>query len=90
MSLSERLRRVGATLKEFDAEVTELHERQRLLNRPWEEDLVHWAFDGEDWHLHGTLPPPDDRRRHSVTRNGWCIGFAKERARTAGRPSHGE
>jgi hypothetical protein len=87
MSLSERLRRVGESLREFDAEVTELHERQRLLNRPWEEDFLHWAFDGEEWQLHGTLPPPDDTRRHSVTRNGWCIGFARERARAAGHPA---
>jgi hypothetical protein len=72
MSLSDRLRRLGAFLREFDAEVTELHERQRLLNRPWEEEFLHWAYDGEAWHLHGHLTPPDDGRRRSVTSNGWC------------------
>jgi hypothetical protein len=75
MSLSDRLRRLGAFLREFDAEVTELHERQRLLNRPWEEEFLHWAYDGEAWHLHGHLTPPDDRRRRSVTSSGWCPGL---------------
>ncbi|MDT7555011.1 MAG: hypothetical protein QOI16_3551 [Pseudonocardiales bacterium] len=86
MSLSDRLHRLGKSLREFDAEVTELHERQRLLNRPWEEDFLHWAFDGQEWHLHGTLPPPAGRRRHSVTRNGWCVGVARERTRIRPAP----
>jgi len=72
MSLSDRLRRVGTFLRELDAEVTELHERQRLYNRPWEEEFLHWAFDGREWQLHGHLAPPADGRRRSVTRNGWC------------------
>lgn len=72
MSLTDRLRRLGSALRDFDAEVTELHERQRLRNRPWEEQFLHWAYDGQEWHLHGHLPPPAGGRRHSVTRNGWC------------------
>jgi len=72
MSLRDRLHRLGAALREFDAEVTELHERQRLRNRPWEEEFLHWAYDGDAWQLHGRLTPPGDGRRHSVTRNGWC------------------
>jgi hypothetical protein len=75
MSLTDRLRRIGAFLREFDAEVTELHERQRLYNRPWEEEFLHWAYDGQTWQLHGRLTPPDDGRRRSVTKNGWCIGL---------------
>ena len=75
MSLTDRLRRIGAFLREFDAEVTELHERQHLLNRPWEEQFLHWAYDGETWHLHGHLTPPDDGRRRSITRSGWCPGL---------------
>jgi len=72
MSLSERLRRLGSSLREFDADVTELHERRRLCDRPWEEEFLHWAYDGREWQLHGHLAPPDDGRRRSVTRNGWC------------------
>ena len=74
MALNDRLRRIGAALREFDAEVTELNERQRLLNRPWEEDFLHWSYDGERWCLHGRLMPPTNGRRHSVTRSGWCPG----------------
>jgi len=72
MSLRDRLHRLGAALREFDAEVTELHERQRLCNRPWEEEFLHWAYDGRAWRLHGHLTPPADGRRHSVTGTGWC------------------
>ena len=79
MSLTDRLRRLGSALRDFDAEVTELHERQRLRNRPWEEEFLHWAYDGREWHLHGHLTPPDDGRRRSVTRNGWCPAL-RERA----------
>lgn len=75
MSLTDRLRRIGAFLREFDAEVTELHERQRLYNRPWEEEFLHWAYDGQTWQLHGHLTPPDDGRQRSVTKNGWCLGL---------------
>ena len=65
-----------ANLKELNAELGEAYERRQLLDRPWEEDFVHWSFDGENWHLHGTLTPPADGRRRSVTRGGWCPGRA--------------
>ena len=81
MAISDRLRRLGVALREFDAEVTELHERQRLLNRPWEEEFLHWAYDGRQWHLHGHVAPPADGRRRSVTRGGWCPGLRRTAAR---------
>jgi len=28
--------------------------------------------------LHGTFSPPPDRRRRSVTADGWCPGWALE------------
>lgn len=59
-----------ARLCECNASQVELWERWVLLNRPWEEDWLHWAADGR---LHGTCPPPD-HRRHSVTSTGWCLG----------------
>ena len=75
MSLRDGLRRLGAALREFDAEVTELTERQRLCNRPWEEEFLHWS-DGE---LHGwRLPPPG--RRIGTTRKGWCPAQGRQRA----------
>ena len=55
----------------FWAGYRELEERQALLRRPWEEDLLHWSFDGQTWHLHGHLDPPLGRRR-STTSTGWC------------------
>ena len=61
---------VWRALRAFWAEQNELQERLLLLNRPWEEEYLHWA-DGE---LHGSVPPPADGRRRSVTRSGWCPG----------------
>lgn len=64
----------------FLADQNELAQRQNLLNRPWEEDLLHWAHDGDEWHLHGRLAPPR-HGRHSTTSSGWCPGLAaRERA----------
>ena len=40
------VRRWAAALRVFLAEQSELQERLGLLNRPWEEDFVHWAGDG--------------------------------------------
>jgi hypothetical protein len=57
--------------REFWTGYRELYERQNLLRRPWEEELLHWSFDGQDWQLHGHLDPPPGRRR-STTRSGWC------------------
>lgn len=64
--------RVLARVREFHADQVELHERLLLLNRPWEEALLHWCGDGDDAELHGHLAPPADGRRHSVTNRGWC------------------
>jgi len=58
-------------LREFLAVQVELHERAALLDRPWEEDLLHWAGDGHE--LHGRLVPPPGRGR-GTTRSGWCPG----------------
>jgi hypothetical protein len=74
-----RVGRVVAALRKFLTEQAELHERLALMNRPWEERFVHWAGDPEHPHLHGQIPPPQDGRRRSVTRGGWCPGLARER-----------
>jgi hypothetical protein len=63
-------------LREFLAVQVELHERAALLDRPWEEDLLHWAGDGHE--LHGRLVPPPGRRR-GTTRSGWCPGLSYRR-----------
>jgi hypothetical protein len=55
-------------VREFCAVQVELNERRALLDRPWEQDLLHWA-DGE---LHGSVVPPADGRRRGVTTGGWC------------------
>lgn len=55
----------------FNATQVELHERWLLRNRPWEEEYLHWSWDGEQWQLHGQLPPPPGRQR-SLTTTGWC------------------
>lgn len=52
------------------AEGIEWQERLLLLNRPWEEDLLHWSSGGN---IHGAHPPLD-QRQHSVTSTGWCPG----------------
>lgn len=53
-------------------QVRELEERRMLLNRPWEEDFLHWSHNGKNWHLHGHVVPPAKRRYRSTTRSGWC------------------
>ncbi len=62
-------------LREFLAVQVELHERVALLDRPWEEEFLHWARDERGWHLHGQLTPPR-RRTTSVTSGGWCPGLS--------------
>jgi hypothetical protein len=52
-----------------------MRERRSLQDRPWEEDLLHWAKDGT---LHGHVTPPSDGRRRSITADGWCPGWALE------------
>lgn len=61
-------------LREFLAVQVELHERVALLNRPWEEEFLHWAGDGRE--LHGRFVPPPGRP-HSTTRSGWCPGMVR-------------
>ena len=56
-----------------------MRERRSLTGRPWEEELLHWAKDGT---LHGTVSPPSDGKRRSVTADGWCPGWALELQRT--------
>lgn len=68
-----------SSVREFLATQAELSERQSLLNRPWEEELLHWSWDGHEWRLHGHLMPPPNRRRHSTTRSGWCPGVRAQR-----------
>ena len=63
------------------AEIRELEERRDLLNRPWEEEFLHWAYDGRQWHLHGHRMPGVGKRRRSVTSGGWCPGLANQRRR---------
>jgi hypothetical protein len=77
-SAAGRPRRILRSTKQFLAEQAELHERMALLNRPWEEQFVHWAGDPSNPRLHGSVPPPRDGRRRSVTRSGWCPGLARE------------
>lgn len=65
-------RRLWAALRDFNATQIDLAQRQALLDRPWEEDFLHWAHDGKSWQLHGHLVPPADGRHRSITREGWC------------------
>jgi len=63
---------IVSRLRGFNAAQVELWERWLLLNRPWEEEWLHWAPDGS---LHGNVPPPKGHGRHSVTTSGWCPGL---------------
>jgi len=55
------------------AEIYEIEQRRALLNRPWEEEFLHWARDEHGWHLHGHLTPGKHTR--SVSSTGWCPGL---------------
>ena len=68
--------RLWRGFREFLAVQVELHERAALLDRPWEEELLHWAGDGRE--LHGRLVPPPGRGR-STTSSGWCPGMVRTR-----------
>jgi hypothetical protein len=61
-----------AKLRDLHARQTEIAQRLDLLNRPWEEDMLHWSWNGERWELHGRRSPPPDGRRRSMTDQGWC------------------
>jgi hypothetical protein len=78
LPMTSRLSGWWRALREFWAGYRRIFERQQLLNRPWEEEFLHFTPDGQ---LHGHIPPPDDGRRLSVTSDGWCPGWA----RSAGR-----
>lgn len=68
---------VREALRNFWAVQVELNERRALLDRPWEQDVLHWS-DGE---LHGSIAPPaGTRRRYGVTGGGWCPCPRHERA----------
>ncbi|NMI01372.1 hypothetical protein [Pseudonocardia acidicola] len=55
----------------------ELEERRALLDRPWEEDFLHWARGEAGWELHGRIAPPPRWRSRSVTSTGWCPGLLR-------------
>lgn len=63
--------RAWRVFRAFLDEQRELQERLALINRPWEEEFLHWTGDGG---LHGRHAPPADGRRRGVTRGGWCLG----------------
>ncbi|GHF24977.1 hypothetical protein GCM10017786_68880 [Amycolatopsis deserti] len=69
------LSRILAGLREFAATQAELAERRDLLDRPWEEEFLHWTAGGE---LHGSVVPP--RGRQATTRSGWCPGVHRASA----------
>ena len=73
------LRAAAQNLRAYYAAYARLHERRELLNRPWEEEFLHYALDGK---LHGHLLPPPNSRGHSVTSDGWCPGWARQSSRT--------
>jgi hypothetical protein len=64
-----------------------LHERRALVDRPWEEDFLHWHRDGESWQLHGEHAPPSDGRRRSTTADGWCPGSVRPSRRSPDTPT---
>ncbi|HKS48674.1 MAG TPA: hypothetical protein VJT49_26920 [Amycolatopsis sp.] len=66
------LSRLLALLRDFLTQQTELTERRLLLDRPREEEFLHW---GQDGRIHGHLLPPPGRRRLGTTRSGWCPGL---------------
>jgi hypothetical protein len=70
------VRRAWHAVREFVAVQMALHERMALRDRPWEDELLHWAG-GE---VHGwRLPPPG--RHCSTTHSGWCPGLASRQPR---------
>lgn len=74
-----RLRAAAGALRRFWSEQSELQQRMALLDRPWEEEFLHWVGEGDSRRLHGHLPPPNGRRRLSVTSGGWCTGLRRDR-----------
>jgi hypothetical protein len=81
------LRRLVKRLHEFSEDLRELEERRVLLDRPWEENFLHWARDEHGWQLHGSFLPPPLRRASSVTSQGWCPGTARTRQQRPAPPA---
>jgi hypothetical protein len=77
--MSTLLRRLAKRLHRFSSDLRELGERRVLLDRPWEEDFLHWARDGQGCQLHGHLVPSPQRRASSVTSRGWCPEWHTDR-----------
>ena len=69
--MTDRAAALLRSLRGFFLGYQRIHERRQLKDRPWLEDVLHFARDGQ---LHGHLLPPDDRRR-STTSDGWCPGY---------------
>src|SRR5699024_1057735 len=72
--LAQLVARFWRACRRFHADTIELQERFVLINRPWAEEFLHYAHDGQTWQLHGHRIPPD-RRIRSVTSTGWCPGL---------------
>ena len=58
----------------------EWEQRRMLIDRPWEEDFLHWVREQDAWRLHGHLTPPRGRRR-CTTSSGWCPGQSRRATR---------
>ena len=82
--MTRRARRLLAWLRQFVEDYERIYERCELLNRPWEEDFVHWSWNGREWELHGHLAPPPDGRRRSTTADGWCPCRSRRPSRPPG------
>jgi hypothetical protein len=68
--------RLWRRFRQFNADQVEIRQRLWLINRPWEEEFLHWAYDGHQWQLHGFRTPPDNRHR-ATTSSGWCTGLRR-------------
>ncbi|WP_188837115.1 hypothetical protein [Flexivirga endophytica] len=84
VGLPSQLHRARWWLQVLFTEGIELQERLLLLNRPWEEDLLHWSATGD---LHGSQPPPLSGQ-HSVTGTGWCPRSGGTSPLTLSAPPH--
>jgi hypothetical protein len=68
--MKDHIRRLWTALKQGTEDQKYLSEKQALLDRPWEEDFLHFGLDGS---IHGRFVPPNNRRL-STTADGWCTG----------------
>lgn len=67
-----QVHRVLSGLRRHWSAYQELRERAWLMQRPWQEEVLHWGADG---HLHGHLAPAPGARNDSTTSDGWCPGL---------------